>query len=544
LTEQDHKPTATRTEIIALVLIAFLCVIVRLNVLDIPLNRDEGGFAFFGQLLHQGGALYQDGFDHKPPGIWLWYWLLSSIVDFDAVRLHVVLLVYNLITLFVLVLGTSRFFSVATGLWAGLIYAVASSSWQIEGFSASAEMFMLLPILGSLFLCMLGMERQTWPPLFASGLLAAWCFWIKQPALVISCFLVLFILVGSLRDSSFGESFKDRLIKGVKLAIVFGLGIAIPSILLCGYFAVEGRWHEFIYWSFTHSLDYAVTFSLSTYLHSIGMRLLGTMSANPFAWALAVGTCLILPFYRLREGLIVAGFFLSSLVSACHSPFMYRHYMALVIPALSLAAGVGASALVDRFTGNKTLRALAAAVLVILVAVGPVVRDRHYYLYNTPFETSRRMFDLNPFPESPVVAAYLKERTQPSDRILILGSEPQILVLADRPSATRHVFFYQVVGPYKRAGRFQQEVLQDIAKNRPRYVVAVSLDVSWLSDPKTSEQFLRSVNQWLSDDYALDALVSLHGKTPAVIPVDRLTEAERQGIMEREHIAIFRRVKS
>ncbi len=176
--------------------------------------------------------------------------------------------------------------------------------------------------------------------------------------------------------------------------------------------------------------------------------------------------------------------------------------------------------------------------------MGPLIRDRHYYLYNTPLETSRRLFDLNPFPESPLVAAYIQERTKPNDPVLILGSEPQMLVLADRPSATRHVFFYQVVGPYKRAAHFQQEVLQDIAKNRPPYVVAVAFSLSWLSDPKGSERFLGSVNQWLGDNYVLEALVKLGERSPVLRKVSDMTEEEQRNIMEHEHIAIFRRLAS
>ena len=54
--------------------------LLRLNIVDIPLNRDEGGFAYFGRLLSQGGTLYKDGFDHKPPGIWILYAFFSLFI--------------------------------------------------------------------------------------------------------------------------------------------------------------------------------------------------------------------------------------------------------------------------------------------------------------------------------------------------------------------------------------------------------------------------------------------------------------------------------
>jgi hypothetical protein len=229
------------------------------------------------------------------------------------------------------------------------------------------------------------------------------------------------------------------------------------------------------------------------------------------------------------------------MVSACHSVFMYRHYMALVVPSLSLAAGVGAAVLVGRFGNNKISQAVAVIVVILGVSVAPLINDRNYYVLKTPFEISRRLFGANPFPESPMIAAYIKDRTTPRDPVLILGSEPQILVLAERPSATRHLFMYQVVGPYRRAPEFQHGVLDEIERNRPRYVVYVKLVESWLADPKTSEAFTRDVLEWLAKNYSVEAIVRSGDKTSSLLELGHIDDKERVAEIERARVVILKR---
>jgi hypothetical protein len=530
------------TELVALLLIIGLYIAIRIHIVGVPLNRDEGGFAYFGQMLRHGGALYRDTLDHKPPGIWLWYWLLTYIIDFDAIQLHTFLLVYNLATLLLVAAFVRRISSIEAALWSGLTYAIVSSSWQIEGFSASTEMFMLLPIMGSLYLAVLGTERRSNLILAASGALNAWCFWIKQPAAAVGLFLVIYIFIVSYKDRSNRLPTLQRIMAGMRPVMAFSLGFALPSAFLCGYFIATDRWSAFVYWSFTHSLHYAVMYSLPTYFHQIWDRLGVTVFANPYAWALALGTCLIMPIFCRKEGFIVAGFFLSSLVTACHSVFMYRHYMALVTPAVSIATGIGAGALTSRFKGNRISHAAISVLIVLFIFILPLVADRWYYFSDTPFEISRMVFDSNPFPESPVIAKYIRDRTRPDDTVLVLGSEPQILVLAQRRSATRQIFMYPVVGPYRHALKFQRQVLNDIQKNRPAYVVLVKLWKSWQANPAYSRDFERRIDRWLAKNYAVEAIVRSNNGSPVIKKLQDIRGQQRINVINQAHLIILRRL--
>ncbi len=491
----------------------------RINLIDIPLNRDEGGFAFFGRLISQGGALYKDGVDHKPPGIWLIYAGLSYLVPFTARGLHWTIHIYNLVTLVLFGLLCIKLFDRKTSFWATLIFAVVTSGPDVEGSSASAEMFMLLPIVASFLLCIMGREKDSFILVYLSGLFSGIAFWIKQPAIVFSVFIITCTVLVNISEKKF-EAY-DRYNKLLKLISPFSLGFITLSAAILGYFYFQGTWDEFIYWSFVHNLQYASNVSLDFVFRILEVRVEFILNRNPLIWIIALITCIIIPFANPVKGFIVTGFFLFSLMSVTHSWQMYRHYFALICPALSLAGGVGISHTMALWESRKYLRKFMFLLFVIIVVVIPLLINSDFYISNSPAQNSKLCFSINPFPESPLVAEYLRENTKPADTILILGSEPQILILADRKSATRHPFFYQVVGPYERSKEFQKQVFEDIEKNKPEYVVAVHNPKSWVADPKTSKQFIKDLNTLLNKQYKLDAIVIPDSESAKIIGCDQ-----------------------
>ena len=185
---------------------------------------------------------------------------------------------------------------------------------------------------------------------------------------------------------------------------------------------------------------------------------------------------------------------------------------------------------------------MLSAILVVLgVCIGPLINDREYYFLQSPLELSRTLFGANPLSESTLIAAYLRDRTAPGEPVLILGSEPQILVLADRPSATRHLFMYQVVGPYRRAKEFQQQLLDDMERKRPNYVVYINLPLSWFGAPGSNRAFPLEILDNLKRNYSVEAIMLRSSTTPHVIELGPLSKQEQKAEIDRARIVIFRR---
>ena len=62
----------------ALGLIVLGAAAIRLRLLDTPLDRDEGEYAYFGQLLLQGVPPYAGAYNLKAPGIYVAYAMILA----------------------------------------------------------------------------------------------------------------------------------------------------------------------------------------------------------------------------------------------------------------------------------------------------------------------------------------------------------------------------------------------------------------------------------------------------------------------------------
>jgi hypothetical protein len=68
---------------------------VRVQLLDVPLDRDEGGFGYIGQAIWRGELPYRDLLDHKPPGLFYLFALAVKVVPPTAAGLQAFLHVWN-----------------------------------------------------------------------------------------------------------------------------------------------------------------------------------------------------------------------------------------------------------------------------------------------------------------------------------------------------------------------------------------------------------------------------------------------------------------
>lgn len=116
------------------------------------------------------------------------------------------------------------------------------------------------------------------------------------------------------------------------------------------------------------------------------------------------------------------------------------------------------------------------------------------------------MYGLNPFDYSAAIADEIRHNTTRADKVLIIGSEPQILFYARRRSATRYIFFSPLAAPpYPGLQHELDATLKEIELDKPKYVVdATRIATSLLASPKTNTQFFRS----------LDAFLGAHGYQP------------------------------
>jgi hypothetical protein len=464
-------------------LILLLAVALRLHLLNIPLDRDEGEYAYAGQMILQGYLPYLSVYNLKMPGIYGAYALALAVLGQTITGIHLALLLVNLATIVLLFLLGRRLLDPLTGLVAAVSFAVLSVGQGVQGLSANAEHFVILSAVAGLYLLLKATEPPRPLSLFLCGLLFGLAFMMKQHGAAFILFAVIYLAYRGWPASP------RRLRPLVTSLLVLLAGAALPFALTCLFLFATGVFARFWFWTFTYARTYISLVSPSLGWEIFRRSFSHVAASAPLLWALAGWGLLALcldPRARARL------FFIGSLVIfsflAIVPGFYFRpHYFILLLPAASLLIGVGISALGRLLAHLSRPAARLVPVALLLTALVASVYPHRTYLFGvTPVQASRLTYGGNPFPESLKIAQYLRQHTTPADTIAVLGSEPQIYFYAHRRAATGYTYTYPLMESHPYALRMQQEMIREIEASRPAYLVFADIFISWLADPESS----------------------------------------------------------
>lgn len=516
----------------ALVILAVLvAVAVRVRLLDVPLERDEGEYAYAGQLILEGVPPYRLAYNMKLPGTYAAYAAIMAVFGQTPRGIHLGLLLVNLATAAVLFRIGKRLVDARTGGVAAAAFSILSLSQAVYGVFAHATHFVVLPALGGALLLLRGMgvggrdgpgpagqsEREAEPPkwgiLASAGALFGLAFVMKQHG-------VFFVLFGVawLAWELWRRRLSGRLIAS-RCAVLLG-GAALPFLLTCAVLWRAGVFEAFWFWTFDYARAYVSEVPLSLGMAIFEQAILGVATPTLPIWALAAAG-LAAPLWdraALARLPFTGGFALASFAAICPGFYFREHYFVLLLPATALLAAIAATA------GGRWLRARLAAgpgspghglaeilpALVLLACLGyPVVVERDFFFSMTPREASRRTYGPNPFPEAIEIAARIAADTTPEDRVAVFGSEPEIYFYAHRRSATGHIYMYGMMESQPHARRMQLEAIGQIEAAAPKYIVFVNVPQSWLARPDSDTSILDWSRGWIGAHYELAGLADI-----------------------------------
>ncbi len=486
-------------------LLALLYFALRANLFSIPLDRDEGMFGYGGWSILQGGVPYRDFFDIKPPGVFFVNALGLALFPATPAGVHTFLHLYNFLTAIALFFVARELLeSRPAGYWTAFVYAVFSSLPTLQGSTASTELFMALP----LSLCVLATQRGAARNQVCSsalgGVAGALAFWIKATAASMVLFAFAFWIASLLR-SPVARREARRL--ALRHAAAWVGGFVALTAVTAAYFAWHGAFDEFVYWSFVESFAYSRERSVGENLPYLAFRLSAIFEGSwPVAIAGAVGI-VALAAKRSAAGWFAIGLLACSLLALLPG-FAYRHYFAQLAPAVALAGGLGLERCLA-FVRGRGAKLAASALAIAAVGGAPLIAHPEYYHELGPDDLARRSYGWNPFPESLDVAAFIRARSAESDRVLVFGSEPQILLYTGRVSATAFAITYPLMRAYPRYMEFQRTAWREIEAELPRYVVYVYHANSFLHDGKAELWIRAQLDALLRQRYALEAIMPI-----------------------------------
>src|SRR5436190_3306071 len=136
-----------------LAIIVCATIAIRLRLLDMPLERDEGEYAYAGQLMLQGIPPYKLAYNIKLPGTYAAYALIMAAFGQTIRGIHLGLLLVNSVTIVLVYFLGRRLFGQICGLIAAASFAALSLSHSVFGLAAHATHFVTLcAVAGTLLL--------------------------------------------------------------------------------------------------------------------------------------------------------------------------------------------------------------------------------------------------------------------------------------------------------------------------------------------------------------------------------------------------------
>ncbi len=499
---------------IILTVVVLLTAVIRVRLAPIPFERDEGEYAYAGQLMLQGIPPYEKAYNMKMPGIYAAYALLLAIFGQTHSGIHLGLIFLNIGAVIFVFFLAKDLFNPPIGAVAAAAYALLSTSYSVLGFAANAEHFVVLPALAGIWLLRRVIDSERYFSFFGSGLLFGLAFMMKQHGAAFIIFATLYLFANEV----YRQPFNWKLF--IAKIVLFPTGVFLPFVLTCLVLRKLGVFEKFWFWTFDYAKSYVSSKPLSAGIFNLKYSIFPIISSSICLWVLAgVGVLALFLKSRFRkESLFTTAFVIFSFLSICPGLYFRNHYFILFLPVVAILTAVGVAFIYSIFSNYRST--LAAKVLpTILVAftfIYTIYQHRYYFFIASPERICAYTYWPNPFNESLKIAKVLNQNSQKDDTIAIIGSEPQIYFYSGRLSATSYVYAYPLVELHPYASKMQEEMIMQIEQASPKFLILERISFAWLASEGSDMKILDWTQQYASSFYHLVGVVDLVSREQTV----------------------------
>jgi hypothetical protein len=489
---------------VALTCIVVATIAVRWRLLGVPLERDEGEYAYMAQLILRGDVPYVAAHNMKLPGTYYAYATILALLGESDVAIRVGLIALNVLAVGIIYRIGRALVDTTAGVVGAAAYATLSVGPAVLGFTANAEHFVLLPALAGVVA--LARRRSGAGALVSAGLLLGLGYVMKQPGAA-------FVAFGALELATRPRTTAGGRGRVADVALFLAAAV-VPFAVTCVAMWALGAFQPFWFWTVTYAREYVAQIPLDVGLAHGATVARDIVRSAPLFWLLAAaGITALVWDARSRGAARFVGLFLACSIAAVSPGLRFSdHYFLLLLPAASLLAGIATSALARALPSVATAVRIgvpAAAVLSALMA------DRTILFTLPPDAVARAVYGVNPFPEAREIGRYLREHTTDDERVAVVGSEPEIYFYARRRAATSYIYTYPLMEPHPFAQWMQDEMVRELEAARPRFLVLVSVDMSWSRRPTSSGTIFAWTERTVNAEFTPVGVVEITRDAPA-----------------------------
>lgn len=492
-----------------LLLILVFFGLIRYRLRAMPLERDEGEYAYGGQLILQGLPLYDFVYTMKLPGTHAAYAVLLALLGQSQGRIHVGLIFINAAATLLIFLLCAKCFGHFTGLIAAAAYALLSTGSSVTGFAAHATHFVVLFALAGVWVLLQAVASDKNYLFFCSGLMFGLAFLMKQPGICFLLWAVVYLVWLKLKSPLSWNRLAVQL-----AAILFG-GI-VPFVVTCLLIWRSGAFQRFWFWTFAYAREYGTNVKLSEGLAFFIQD--STRAMKPAAWVWFVALVGLTTFFwsaRARVQAFPLTFFVLCSFLALSAGLHFRpHYYILLLPAASILAGLAVSCgteSLQKWTHSPVLSAIPVF-LFVLAFYTAVYHQRALFFEMNAVEACEKTYSPNPFPQMLEISNYINKTAPENAEIAVIGSEPEVFFYTRRRSATGHIYTYPLLEQQRYAVAMQKEMETEIEQSRPEIIVFVNNVPSWADRPASPGQIFAWATAYLGQNYDVVGLAETNEK--------------------------------
>jgi Dolichyl-phosphate-mannose-protein mannosyltransferase len=479
-----------------LVLTMVVILLLRIQFLGLPLERDESTYAYLGQRLLEGQRPYVDFYEMKPPVIFAMYALINLVFGYSEWGLHTAAIVFTLLNAgLIWAIGRMLMPAVYSAV-ASVAYGILSANLYVSATYMESELIVMVFALGSTWASLRWYQndQKNGRLLLISGILWALATLVKQTGLFFAM-----IPVGLILHRFYAQ--KPRVWRHVLTDLAWWTAGTIIPIAVCAiWMTATGSWAGFWFWCITYTSMYssAVTWALAqtSLWYNLNTMLIGF---KPY-WVLAgAGLVLLLTLKSApHKRLLLLLLTISGLLAIFPGKRFYAHYWLQFYPAFALLMGYAVYR-ISTFIPQRS-GAVACLVATCLILVSPAWDWGKIWTQPDLPRLSGLIYPGNPLAENQHIAQFLKQRIQPGDQVASLGSEPQIYVYLNQKAPSKHFYGAILSRPMEGATAMQEEALSALVAQKPKYVVFPIVKYSWVLKEKSSRMYYEGSYKWVRSD--------------------------------------------
>jgi hypothetical protein len=458
------------------------------------MGTDSGTFAYCGQVIHDGGLMYRDCWDNKPPGV---YYLNAAAISLSgsspyAIWLFQAAWLSAAVIAFYLIIDSvwGHKGVAALGSFVLLFFVLYPGIFQGGNFT---ETYAILPIVLSMGALWAFLRAGKWYWLVALGILTACGFLLKPTYISLGLAAGMLIAYLDIRRREFKHLLSD-------LAILVASAL-LPLLLVALYWVLNGDFNDLWFAVFTHNFGYVEQgFSLTSLYGTLRLFLAQQpMLVLTILVAIAAGVYLyqnarqVFSFkkpaaeelagfipgemdhqlaIRWFIGSVLLSFILDALFLAS-SGKNFGHYLQVLLPGMTVIflylIDVLRRSFRDERSDHVLQVALISAIVIVLLSAGlelaakekPSLQALKAFI-STPVHTQYQPTELE---------QYVIDHSSPQDSVLVWAGHPGMNFVTHRRSPTRYIFLLHLFSPTPGGPAGFSEFMQELAADPPKLIV-------------------------------------------------------------------------